>query len=395
MRVIVLRLAHRPVFVARRIARQPFEPALLGNQAKNTELQRKTLLDHRRAGRFTGLVVDDREAAVFQSVDPVGAPVNLYAFEGHPAFLFDCKHAAPLVALDLVLDPAQSGFEPRLPQPAHQRVGILLLEHGLHDRPKRRAIILLARPMPALEDGMRDIALPQHRRLGIERVEIGQAHNLARIELVRIAQQPVERGGGNVDVTLFGRGIGRRARIAFGHGGAGHGAGEIDRLFFLISFQHFSEQRLNAQQETRRDGRPGLVALGTGKHDLGRPHGSGEIVRGQADAEIGTGHAQRAQDRRCEQRIDPAARGPDALVQSGADHQLGPIHPAFEEAEDLHARMAAIGWPHRDLFHRVAQGNGGISGCEGKIRLARMEAKILYECGDRAAIFLGPQLLAA
>ena len=242
---------------------------------------------------------------------------------------------------------------------------------------------------------MCDIALPQRRRLGIERVEIGQAHDLARIELVGIAQQPIERGGGNIDIALFRRRIGRGPRIAFGRRCARHGAGQRDRVAFFVTRQHLAQQCLHTQQETRGDRRPGLVALRPREHDLGRPHRAGQIVRREADAEIGAGNAQRAQHRRREQRVDPAPGGPDAFVEARTDDQFGAVHPAFEQAQNMYPRMPAIGRPHCDLLHRITQRDARLGRRERKTRLARMQAQILDKGGERAAIFPGPQLLAA
>ena len=378
-----------------RVAGQTFETAAFGDQAEDAKLQRETGLDPGRAGRCAGLVIDYGKAAVREPVEPVRAAVDMDAVEGHRAVLLDRQHAAVVIGTDLLFDPAQRGFEPWLPQPPHQRIGVLFVEHGLHDRGEAGGRIPLARFVPALQDGVRHRPLPLRRRFGVQRVEILQPHDPVSIELVGIAKQAIERGRGNVDLALFGLRLRCRTRIGRRARRAGHRPRQRDRLAVLVAIEQLAQQRLHAQQETRGNGRAGLVPFGTRQDHLGRAERPGEVMRRKSDTEIGAGHAQRAEHRRGKQRVDPPADRPDAFIQSGADYQFGAVHPAFEQPEHLHPRMPPIGRPDRHLFHGIAQRNCGLARRQGEPRLARMTAQFLHEASQRTAVLACPELFAA
>ena len=159
--------------------------------------------------------------------------------------------------------------------------------------------------------------------------------------------------------------------------------------------QQIAQQRLNAQQEARRNGRAALVALRPAQHDFGRAQRSGEIVRGETDPVIRSRHAQRPQDRWRKQRIRDPPCGPDSFVQTGTDDEIGAVHARFEQAQDLDARMAAIGRAHRDLFHRIAHRDFHIARGECEGGFPGIKTQFLDETRQRPPVFARPQFLAA
>ena len=160
---------------------------------------------------------------------------------------------------------------------------------------------------------MRDIALPGGIGLRIERGQIFEPHDLARVELERIAQQPVERRRGDIDIALLGRRLRRGPRIGVCGCGLGKRARQFDGIIFSMRRGQIAQQRLHAQQKTRRDRGSAFVARGAAENDFGRAERSRQIVRRKPDAEIGSRDAKRAQHRRREQSIDRAARRPGAF----------------------------------------------------------------------------------
>ncbi len=237
---------------------------------------------------------------------------------------------------------------------------------------------------------MRDRALPPRGGLGIERLHVRKTHDSTGIELEWIAEQAVESGRGDVHVALLGRRVGRRTRIRSGSFRAGQRPRQRDRFGLPLTGQHLAQKRLDAEQETRRNRRAALVALGPAQDHFGGAHRRGKVMSRKANSEITSGYAKRAQDRRRKQRIDPARGRPGAFVEPGADHQIGAVHAAFEQAENLHPRMPAIGRPHRDRLHRIAQRHARLVRRQRKTGRARVEAKILDEGGKRAAVLPCP-----
>ena len=75
-----------------------------------------------------------------------------------------------------------------MPQTAHKRVDVSLLEHSLHYLDDWRFGIDF---VPFLKDLMRDLTLPCGARRRVQRVERLQLHDLAREELVRITAQTI------------------------------------------------------------------------------------------------------------------------------------------------------------------------------------------------------------
>ena len=134
------------------------------------------------------------------------------------------------------------------------------------------------------------------------------------------------------------------------------------------------------------------------QHHFGGAQRGGEIVRGQANAEIGAGNAQRAQHRGRQHRIGAHGRRPGALDQPAADHQIGARHPRLEQAINRHARMAAIGRAHRHRIQRIAQQRGPFLRIDrhgpGQ-RIGARRAPRFHPARQRTAIGLGPQHVAA
>ena len=122
------------------------------------------------------------------------------------------------VRLDPVGDEIDRLGQPRLPERAHQRMGVLRLQQrlGAGAKPGRIAIVLLH---PGLEHGVDGAAPPGGARIGIDRIERHQAEHLAGVEGVGIGLQPVDLGDRDGARTVADRRRRRRPlrrRVGFG-----------------------------------------------------------------------------------------------------------------------------------------------------------------------------------
>ena len=132
------------------------------------------------------------------------------------------------------------------------------------------------------------------KRIGRKRIEPFQLENFLGVELIRIAQQAVERGGAYPDLAQLRRRVWRRSLVRLGWR---HFAIQLGKdcgyRSFGVGFHLFAQQRLCPQQKARGDGRPVLVALRAAQYDLGRAHCSCQIMGGKADTELGSRYAHR------------------------------------------------------------------------------------------------------
>src|SRR5690606_37779337 len=87
-------LAQRPVLEAGDAAGYALDPALLDHQAERAELQAIALGHFGGGRRLAGLVVDYRNRAVGQPVEPVGAAVDAHALDPHLRLPLDRQHHA-------------------------------------------------------------------------------------------------------------------------------------------------------------------------------------------------------------------------------------------------------------------------------------------------------------
>ena len=316
--------------------------------------------------------------------------MDLHSGESHLALDLAGQHFAPLapVLRDLQVDPVQRARQARPPQPTRDGMGLHLGQFFLGQRGQFARTA--ASFVPAFHHGVDHRALPGGGRFRIQPVLAPQAQDRTGIELIGIAAQPVDRGHGQGHVALLGTGarlgpgIGRRGR------GMVNGAGERDRLRLAVAFGQFAQHRLNPQDEAAGDDRPALAALRPAEHDLRRAQRSGQVMRGEADAEFARRHAQRAQHRRRQAGFGARRGGPGALDQTGADHQVGAAHPRFEQAIDRNAGMAAPRRAHRNPVHRVAQHAGQILDGKARSGLIRRAAQFLQPGRERAPVRLGP-----
>ncbi len=243
---------------------------------------------------------------------------------------------------------------------------------------------------------MHRAALQRGAGFGIQPVDRRQAQDRAGVELIGIAAQPVEPGGGNIDQPLlgagarFGAGISRRRR-----GILNRSAQQLSGMFAVPAGQIAAQHRRHAQHEARGDHRAGLIAPRPAQHDVGRTHCAGQIMRGQADAEIGARHAEMAQHCRRQQRVGRRRAGPGALGQPGTDHQVGAGHPRLQQAVNSEAGMAAPWRAHGDAVHFGAQQCRQFARAELRADFASGVAQILDEPRQRAAIGSAPYAGAA
>ena len=133
-----------------------------------------------------------------------------------------------------------------------------------------------------------------------------------------------------------------------------------------------AEQGFDPEEETRRYSRTALIALGPAQHNLRCAESPGEVVCGQAEPEVASGNAESAEQWRCQQGVHATARRPATFVEAAANDEIRTVHAAFQQTEHLNACVAAIGWPNRDLLHRIAKGNGGFFPRQHEVRFARI-----------------------
>jgi hypothetical protein len=114
----VAKLGQRPIFMGLRRAIDAVEPASLGDQAEQAQLQREAGIDGLLRRRLAGLVVDDGEAAAVQTIDTVGLAVEQDAADFGFAARFRRQRLAALGAVGdfLGFDPADRLHQPGLPQ---------------------------------------------------------------------------------------------------------------------------------------------------------------------------------------------------------------------------------------------------------------------------------------
>ena len=214
-------------------------------------------------------------------------------------------------------------------------------------------------------------------RRGIERIERLELKDRAGIELIGIATQPVEPGGGNINQPLRRQRAGPRARIGGCRIGAIDQPGKPQRLTFLMPPDKFTQHRLDPQYKARWHHWRAGIAPRPAEHHIGRAQRSGKIMRGKADAKIRAGHAQRAQHWRGQQGIGRGVGRPDALGQPAADDQVRPRHARLEQAVDRDARVPAPWRTHRDAQHGVMQHG---------MQLARVQPAAAHRAPHRAGL---------
>ena len=263
-----------------------------------------------------------------------------------------------------------------MPQTAHKRVDVSLLEHSLHYLDDWRFGI---GPVPFLKDLMRDLTLPCGARRRVQRVERLQLHDLAREKLVRITAQPIERSRRNIDQPLIRIRHWTRPRIYGRFGRADHGPGQIDGACVRMFRQQIAKQRLNAQKKPRRYRRPTFIPRRTAEHDFRSTKRTGEIVRRKADTEIRTGNTQCPQYRRRQKRVDAATPRPYTFVKTCADYDIRTVHARFEQSEHLYPRMTAIRRANGHRLHCIHQHASDVARTNFELRLPGVETKILDE----------------
>ena len=311
----LLGLAERPVFEPRRCTGDNL-PALVvrkapvaGNKAKQTELQGKARCHLFLGRRRARLVIDNGKTAVGQPVDPVGAAHNLYAVHLHRAGNLARQHGAAfgLAFAHPFFEAGERGDQTRLPQRPEQRMDALGGEmRGGKGRDRHRRVAQ-ARLVPLVENVVHQRAAQRRvtEGIGSERIKPPQVEDRLRVELVGIAQQPVERGDLDRHIAQPRLGIGRGARIRRGDRAQPVKMRQQrgDGAFAVLVCQILAQQRLDPQQEARRQRRPLGIAQGAAQHHLRRPQGPGKVMRGKADAEFCPRHAERAQNRGRQQRV--------------------------------------------------------------------------------------------
>ena len=115
--------------------------------------------------------------------------------------------------------------------------------------------------VPAVKDVMHRRAAPCRGRVGIQRIKPAQPQNRLRIELIGVGPQPVERGHGNIDPALVGRGVGLGARVRrhqLAQINIARPFGHPCLAMFIGQFR--AQHRLDPQHKARGDNRPADIA---------------------------------------------------------------------------------------------------------------------------------------
>ena len=271
----------------------------------------------------------------------------------------------------------------------HLRFG----EHLLGKRTNGEPRLADPRPVPFVEDIVHQSSAQSRIAIGIggERFELAQPENFGGVELVGIAQKPVESC--HLDIDLAQIRVGARCGafvLRRRMGGPVHALRHRRNARLAIIIRLLAKQRLDPQKEPRRQRRSVRISLSPAEHHFGRTHRTCKIMRGKPDAELGSGNAQRAKNPGREQCFGSRSLRPCAFVQTRANHQIGPSHPAFEQPVNRDARMAAIGRAYRNFVHRFAQNGGQIGRHKHRAESARLLAYILDHRGQRTPVLARP-----
>ena len=224
--------------------------------------------------------------------------------------------------------------------------------------------------------------------VGIQPIEHAQTEHRLRIEGERIGLQTIHRCDRNLPRSK----VGRRSRTG------AIGGRNFTRLincggepFELGVARHPAGHRLQAQPETRGDGRRAGVAAGPRDEHLRCAERAGEIMRGRPDAKIEPGQPQIGADLGREPRIGCGRRRPHALIEAPEHHQVRLLQPRFQETPDEDARVSAIGRPHMLPLEQVAEHGHGVLGRDRHRSCSRRGFDLGEQLGRHAAITPPPR----